>query len=98
MITETESESLYIITPENIVLSRGWAKNPGNTKFNLNVACINKLVELFEWGKSKKNKSYTVTVERVYNSIYNGIIWNDWSQKQILTLSKIKYQKQWRDY
>ena len=42
LITEMESETLNTITPEILVLSRGWAKNPGNTKFELNVAYIKK--------------------------------------------------------
>lgn len=61
MITETESERLNTITLENVVPSRSWAKNPGNTKFNLNVICIKKLEELFERGKGKTIKSYRVT-------------------------------------
>ena len=51
---------------------------------------LKKLVELFERGKGKKNKSYRVTTEKGYDITRNDIIYNDRSQQQILIFSKIK--------
>ena len=70
------------------MLSRGWAKNPGNTNFYLNVVCIKQLVELLKRDKGKKNKTYRLTTERSYDMMRNNTICNDWSQKKILTVSK----------
>ena len=48
---------------------------------NLSDECITKLIELYDNGKDKSNKSYRVTVERSYDILRNKIIPSNWTQK-----------------
>ena len=61
------------------LLKRGWATYPGNSKFNLNDECITKLIQLYEKGKGKNNKSDRVMVERAYDILINEIISINWT-------------------
>ena len=71
-------------------MQRGWGCHPVNSKFKLNDKCITKLIELYDRGKIKSNKSYRVTVERVYDILRNEIIPNGWCQKMVPTVPKIE--------
>ena len=52
-------EDIITINP----LKRGWASHPENPNFKLNDGCIVKLIELYDKGNIKMNKSYRVRTE-----------------------------------
>ena len=72
------------------LLPKGWAAYPGNTKFDLNSKCVQKLFDLHARGKGKKNKSKRVTAERAFTILEDDVIRCDWAQRPTLTVPKIK--------
>ena len=58
-IVSTDDDDIITTNP----LKRGWLAHPGNSKFKLNDECIINLIQLYEKGKCKNNKSYRVTTE-----------------------------------
>ena len=72
------------------LLPKGWAAYPGNSKFDLNKECVEKLFNLHRRGVGKKNKSKKVTAERAFTVLVDDVIRYDWEQRLTLTVPKIK--------
>ena len=72
------------------LLPKGWAAYPGNSKFDLNSECLQKLYDLHARGKGKENKSKRVTAERALSILVDDVIRHDWEQRLTLTVPKIK--------
>ena len=77
---ESDNINEHIITSTH--LQQEWGYHPSNSKFNLNDECITKLIDLYDGGQGKSNKSYIVTAERAYDILRNKIIPNKWCQKR----------------
>lgn len=70
------------------VITRGWAKYPGNCGQKLSYPVVHRLNEMYILSKQQKKRK--VSAERALQTVVDDVIFNDWSERLNVTVPKIE--------